>query len=344
MPDVLTIVVLAGIPIAVMIVLVMRYFSIDLVYLNTRFNVIGNPNMSSSRLADALATGDRKEAAKRLSTRYFPIEDSASVDDAESRMNEVNRQLLGEALEKVPRRIRPFYEALMMTHEVDEVRSSCAALKAGADVAVSAVGRIDARTADAISRCQSTSEIIALYLDVTGHAVPDEPGDEDLDAALLRTMEEAKNGLKGLMGRPLREIMRSRIDAELVLLALRMHLHGTPERLVEIDLPEGHSVSGWMLDEIARDPAKGVGSLANTDLDAISGMSDPAGIQRALTMMTFEMAGRVYSRRFMTIGPLTRFLLYREFETANARAVLMGAAAGMEWSAVEGATITEEGA
>jgi len=343
MTDLLTMIAVIGIPVALMLAVIVRYFSIKLIYLNTRFNVIGNPNMSSTRLADALATGDRVEAAKRLSTRYFPIEDSAGIDDAESRMMIVNRELLEETLHVVPKRVRPFFDVMMMSHEIDRVRSACAALEDGADVMVETVGRIDAGIAEAMSRCSTTSEIISTYLETIGETV-DGPADADLDAAYLRTMARAAGRLKGISGRPLRDILLARIDSELVLLALRMHLHDSADRLSELDIPEGDSVAPWMLADIAADPAKGVASLAGTDLDGISGLGDPVAIERALRRTTFDMAERVYTRRFMSIGPLTRFLLFREFETANVRAVLMGAAAGLEWPTVESATITEEAA
>ncbi len=343
MTDILTIAAVIGIPSAVMIVLLVRYFSIKLIYLNTRFNVIGNPNMSSTRLADALATGDRREAAKRLATRYFPIEDAAGIDEADSRMKQANRELLGEALEVVPKRVRPFYQVMMMSHEIDEVRDACATLEDGNEVTIDPVGRIDSTLAGKMSRSETAGELMSMYLAEIGEVV-DEPRDADLDAAYLRAMARASGRLRGISGRPLRDILTARIDSELVLLAIRMHLHGTGDKLAELDIPEGDTVAPWMLTEIASDPSKGVGSLAGTDLDGISELKDPVEIERALHRTTFDMAERVYTRRFMSIGPLTRFLLFREFETANVRAVLMGAAAGMEWTAVERATITEEAA
>lgn len=331
-------------PATVVAIIVSRIVSLDLIYLNTRFNVIGNPNMSSRRLSEALTAADLREAARRLHDRYFPVEDAASLKEADERVRAVNRRFLEETVERVPWRIRPFFTVLLMRHEVDEVRAACAAIEAGRTPEVRLVGRIDGDLAARIARAASAGEAMTTYLEAIGRPPAEDVADRDLDVALLHEMAGAASRLRGLLGRPLAGLMRTMLDAELVRLALRLHVHGTPGLLGELDLPEGYEVPAWLLADIAADPATGIRNLEGTALSEAAAETGPAEIEAALRRSIVRRADWVYAGRFMTVGPLTRFLLLREMEAVNVRAVLMAAASGMRWADVERMMATEGGA
>ena len=318
---------------------VSRMLSVDLIYMNTRYNVIGNPFMSGRRLSEAMSAGRERDVAGHLDGKYFPVADAASPREAERNVRRVNRRFVEEAVERVPQGIRPFYEVLLMPYEMDEVRAACAAVREGRERAVERVGRIDAAAAERIARASTPDEAVAAYLSAIGRG-GEGVSEHDLDTAMLREMADAARRLRGLHGRPLGRVLRTMLDAELVRLALRAGVHGG-NGMEGLDIPEGYEVARWVLDGIARDASSGLRSLAGTALSAASEATDPVLAEAALRRGIVAQVDAIYSRRFSSVGPLTRFLVLREFEAANVRAVLLGSAAGLSWDDIEPVVTTE---
>ncbi|MCI0497879.1 MAG: V-type ATPase subunit [Thermoplasmata archaeon] len=341
--DPTTVALLAAASSAVAALMASRMISMDLIFLNTRYNVIGNPNVSSRRLIEALAVGSAREAMRHLDGRYFPVGEADSPREAERNVRMVNRGFVAEAFERVPAGAKPFYAVLLMAHEVDEVRLACAAIRRGRRPEIAPIGRIDGTVATRIAMAATPGEAVGTYLEAIGRATAGEPTEADLENARVWGSSDALDALRGLHGRPLRRVLRTMLDADLVLLALRAGIHGGASTR-DLDLPEGYEVSTWMLGSICDDPAAGLRALEGTALAVAADAVDPVLAEAMLRRAVMEQLDTLYGSKFLSVGPLTRFLVLREFEAANVRAVILAAEAGMRWEDISQVVTTEAAA
>ncbi len=351
---------LAIISLAVLItiVLLMSYFHIlisiaSFAYPNARLRAIGNPFVKKQRLTELLEMPSAQEAALEISKEGYdlpPNIEKAGMDEVERALDLAFIQFLRKTLASDPQSIKPFLETFMVKYDAAQIKKALRASKNGMskeklskklipvkDITEEVIDNIlEGSTMDEVLNALRTTRFSDILIKTAGEYKDDIVAmdlaldnffSKELRLAITRVDTPVRETVTVYIGKFLditniKHIMRSKqqgLDAT------------TTERFL---LGGGRNLPLWKLRQMIE--VKGIGELATelegtpyseTIKEAMLKYNETESLyvlEAALDRLLLQIAQEISSSALITAGPTIKFLVAKEFEIRNLKALMRG--------------------
>ncbi len=365
-----------GAAVLITIILLMSYFNIlvtiaSFSYPNARIRAMGNPYITKRKLTELLEMSGAQEAAGEISKEGYklpPNIEKVGLEEAESRLELAQVEFLKKVLAADPQSIRPLLEAYLVKYDALQVKKALRAKKNGIPIedlkkklvpvkeinsevleniieagsvedVVSAVK--STRFGETLTKTQSEfkDDVVALDLAL------DKFFSKELRLAITRVDTSVKETITLFVGKyaditNIKHIIRSKQQG--------LDLATTERFLVE----GGRNLAPWKLRQMIE--AKGIAEIVS-ELEgtpyleiAKNAMQDYAetksiySFEVAFDKLLLNTVSGISSSALIAAGPTIKFIVAKEFEIRNLKAVLRGLYEGIPTESVMPMLIWEE--
>lgn len=338
-----------------------------------RVRAIGNLYITPGGTEELAEVKTIQELGGKLKERGFSlrIDETSTIRDLDEALDHaaVTDHIALE--ESAPESIRPFFSAFRTLYEIEQLKTAFRCRRAGlpADdvrARMIPVGMITPPLIEGCAHAESIDEIVQhLQESVYGkdlHAALDsyhETGtllaiDQALDAGALREIMRSRAKVDHLLASPVAEFCGTWTDIVNLNTMLRARAGGRAAMKAAHFMPGGASLEEWRLRQLMETPtlAETLHQLAGTDYYAafqhvVTDKEVPEVVpllERELDVLLLRKAGSLALTYHLTGGPLIRFMVARQFEVRNIRAVVHALMDGSDAGKAARFFIAERGA
>ena len=347
-----------GVAVLITIILLMSYFNIlvtiaSFSYPNARLRAMGNPYIRRQKLLELMEMSSPNEVAQEISKEGYKLPtniEKVGVDEAERQLEIAHVDSLKKVLASDPQSIRPFLEAYLLKYDIAQVKKAIRAKQNGMsneelkkrlvpvkeidDDIISSI--IDATTVDEVcntvrgkkfgetlvrASSEHKGDIVALDLAL------DQFFSKELRLAITRVDTTVSETVTMFVGKyaditNIKHIIRSKHQG--------LDLAMTERFLVE----GGRLLAPWKLRSMIE--VKGIQELApelegtpymEIIRDAMQKFSETKSIyalEAAFDQLLLQISQEIASSSLIAAGPTIKFIVAKEFEIRNLKAVLRG--------------------
>jgi V/A-type H+-transporting ATPase subunit C len=371
----LALVIIAG-AVLITIILLMSYFNVLLTiasfsYPNARLKAMGNPYIRKRRLMELIETSGVGEAALEISKEGYNIPqniEKMGMEEAERGLELAHIEALKKVLASDPQSLRPFLEAYLIKYDALQIKKALRARQKGISneelkKKLIPVKEVDEKLIDEILDTSSVDDVCSAVKSTK------------FGELLIKTSSEHKGdivvldlALDKFYSGELRKSI-TRVDTsvrETVTLFVGKHADITnlkhlirskqqdldPQTTEKYLVEGGRNLAPWKLKQMIE--VKGLSELV-TELEgtpyldvvkeAMQRYSETKSIyslEVALDGLLLETASQISSSALIGAGPTMKFLVAKEFEVRNLKAVLRGLYEGMPSESIMPLMIMEE--
>jgi V/A-type H+-transporting ATPase subunit C len=351
-------IVVIGAAVLITIILLMSYFNIlvtiaSFSYPNARLRAMGNPYVKKQKLMELMEMSSIGEVSIEISKEGYhlpPNIEKIGMDEVERQLELAQLEFLKKVLASDPQSIRPFLEAFLIKYDAAQVKKALRAKKNGISneelrkklIPVKEIDEkiieslLDANTIDEVCNAIRTTkfgdalikaasehkdDIVALDLVLDGFF------SKELRLAITRVDTPVRETVTLFVGKHaditnIKHIIRSKQQGLDVALTERFLIEG------------GRNLASWKLRSMIE--AKGIQEIV-TELEGspyIEKMREAIidytetkslyAIEAALDKLLLQEAQEISSSALIAAGPTIKFIVAKEFEIRNLKAVLRG--------------------
>ncbi len=351
-------IVVIGAAVLITIILLMSYFNIlvtiaSFSYPNARLRAMGNPYVKKQKLMELMEMSSSGEVSIEISKEGYhlpPNIEKVGMDEVERQLELAQLEFLKKVLASDPQSIRPFLEAFLIKYDAAQVKKALRAKKNGISneelrkklIPVKEIDEkiieslLDANTIDEVCNAIRTTkfgdalikaasehkdDIVALDLVLDGFF------SKELRLAITRVDTPVRETVTLFVGKHaditnIKHIIRSKQQGLDVTLTERFLIEG------------GRNLASWKLRSMIE--VKGIQEIV-TELEGtpyIEKMREAMidytetksiyAIEAALDKLLLQEAQEISSSALIAAGPTIKFIVAKEFEIRNLKAVLRG--------------------
>ncbi len=368
--------VIIGASVLITIILLMSYFNIlvtiaSFSYPNARLRAMGNPYIKKRRLTELLEISGAQEAAQEIIKEGYklpPNIEKIGLAEAERQLELAQVEFLKKVLASDPQSVRPFLEAVLLKYDAMQIKRALRGKKNGISheelrKKLIPVKEVNQEIIDNILEANSVEEVI-------GAVKPTKFGD-----TLIKTQGEYKNDIVALdlsldqlyskemhlsitrVDTPVRETITAYVgrlaDITNIKHIIRSKEQGLDVATTERFLMEGgRNLAPWKLKQMIE--TKSISDLV-TELEdtpyleimreAIQEYNTTKSIyslELAFDRLLLKTVSGISSSALIAAGPTIKFIVAKEFEIRNLKAVLRGLYEGFPPEKIMSLLIMEE--
>ena len=348
---------LVAIALLIVIILFMAYFNTLLLianfaYPNAMLKAMPNIFLSKKRLRK-LVESSREEFVESLRAAKYPISSGESdPDKIESAIDSYSFERMKEVTASMPDKAKPFFKAWMKKYDVEALKKVIRAKRAGEKPNISELNlyALDRKLLSEMAEDRDLESTLILLqgteYDIgaeerSGYAI-----ETALDRKFFKGLEESASSVDGDIAQRVSEFVDMYADISNIKSALRAKYLGMgSEEALKSFMGPGSEVPEWKVKSIvdAADMERAVSELAGTKYDEIlRGMSDLTKIESVLDSELLKKSREMEIKYSLDMGPALSFVIGKEMEARNLKAVNRAIEAGLDWSDVEPLLVTEE--
>jgi V/A-type H+-transporting ATPase subunit C len=350
--------VVIGAAVLITIILLMSYFNVLITiasfsYPNARLKAMGNPFIRKRRLTELLEMTSVGEAAQEIAKEGYSLPqniEKAGLDEVERRLELAQIEFLQKVLASDPQSIRPFLEAFLIKYDAAQIKKAIRARKNALSNSelkkkLIPVKEIDEAAIEAILETNTVDEVCnavrsTKFGDILIKTASEHKNDIiALDLALDQFYSKELHLTITRVDTPVRETITMFVGKYADITNIK-HIIRSKQQGLDITLTErfliegGRSLAPWKLRQMME--AKGVSEIV-TELEgtpyfeimkeAMQEYSDTKSMysfETAFDRMLLQIAAEISSSASIAAGPTIRFLIAKEFEIRNLKALLRG--------------------
>jgi V/A-type H+-transporting ATPase subunit C len=350
--------VIIGAAILITIILLMSYFNIlvtiaSFSYPNARLRAMGNPFVKKQKLSELMELSSAGEAAVEISKEGYklpPNIEKVGIDEAERELELAHIDFLKKVLNSDPQSIRPFMEAFLIKYDAAQVKKAIRARKNGTSneelkkklIPVKEIDEemidniLDANTVDEVCNAVKTTK----FGDTLIKTSSEHKGDiVALDLALDQFFSKELRLTITRVDTPVRETVTLFVgkyaDITNIKHIIRSKQQGLDTALTERFLVDGgRNLASWKLRSMIE--LKGAQEMVTelegtpyleTMREAMVDFTETKSIyalEAAFDKLLLQIAQEISSSSLIAAGPTIKFIVAKEFEIRNLKAVLRG--------------------
>jgi len=338
-----------GLALLLVIILFMSYYRVvisiaNFTYPNAVYRSSGNPYLKEKKISDLLEGGNLNEVYSELEEEGYEISKEAreDIDKVEKELEKKNIELMKKAHRTSPDETKGFTKAWLSRYDVKMAKRAIKAIKEDrldeVEDRLHPVEEINEKVIEDLSSARNLQEALSILRDTELEEVLEKKEWEEkafeLDVALDKY---AFNKLKGGIFKveseqraPVRYFFGRYVD----LLNIKMILRGIreeiqSERLKDCILPKGRELPEWKLEEMAESTSvdEALVQLEGTSYEDIRNKmqsDEKFDFERFLDKKLLKMVTELNNQHILTVGPTLKYLVGKELELRNMRALIRG--------------------
>jgi V/A-type H+-transporting ATPase subunit C len=369
--------VIIGGAVLITIILLMSYFNIlvtiaSFSYPNARLRAMGNPFVKKRKITELLEMSSVGEAALEISKEGYTIPqniEKIGLEEAERQLDMAHIEFLKKVLASDPQSIRPFLEAILIKYDALQVKKALRAKKSGLPneelrkklVPVKEITQeiiddlIDTNTVDDVCNAVKSTKFGETLIKASSEHKDNIVA---LDLALDKFFSNELRLAITRVDTPIRETVTLFVgkysDISNIMHIIRSKQQGFDTATTEAFLLEGGRIlAPWKLRQMIE--VKGLQELVSeledtpyskTMREAMQNYADTKSIyalEVAFDSLLLHTAQELSSNALIAAGPTIKFIIAKEFEIRNLKAVLRGLYEGLSAERIMPMLIMEEG-
>lgn len=352
---------------AVVFVLIVRYFRpyVKFIYPNAKFEAIGNPFLLEKELHILVENASLDGFKDRLNVlRDYQVTGDTAVS-IQTSLDENFLKTMHMMQNDSSKKLHAFYEVYLQRTDFYLVKNEIKNILLGGKKTINPENALLPRTKNMLEQLQHTSkEMIPGLLATAGfdneliEAINQEKPDLlqiDIlfDKQFLHQLAEVKVPSKCEQGK--QDFMKNLIDMLTIKQLLRAkHLSIPPDICKTMFLGEGKQISRWRFDQMAEasDIPQTITALEGTTyFSALSTVAERFAKEQSVQLFEpvihrafLQRVKELSLQNYLTIGPTLRFLVSKEFEIKNLKAIAKGIAEQLSSEMIKSTLVMEAAA
>jgi V/A-type H+-transporting ATPase subunit C len=340
------------------IILLMSYFNIlvsiaSFAYPNARLRAMGNPYVSKRRISELVEMAGAQEVAQEITKEGYNVPlnvETVGLEEAESELEAAKVRFLKKVLASSPVSLRPFLEAFLIKYDAAQVKKVLRAKQSGMSPdelrkRLIPVKAVDQEIVDALVDTTTVDEVCnavkgTRFGETLAKTASEHRGDIialdlALDKFFFQQLKRAITRVDTSVRETVTIFVGKYIDITNIKHIIRAKQQGLDTSTAEEFLVSGgRNLADWKLSQMVE--VKGISELV-TELEGtpyIEPMREAMQkYQETKSLFAFEStfdhmlltaARELESSALIVAGPTIKFIIAKEFEVRNLKAVLRG--------------------
>ncbi len=349
----------AVIAIALLIVVIffMAYFNILLLianfaYPNAMLKATSVLFLAKERLRK-LSESSREEFVESLRSAGYPISSGESDPDMiEAAVERHSFKLMEETANSMPHKAKPFFEAWMKKYDITAIKNVLRAKRAGErpDISKIPLYELDRKILSEMADSRDIESAILVLHGTEYEMGPEERSGYAVETALDRKffngLVDSTSAVDSDIAQRISQFVDMYADITNIKSALRTRAMGMKsESAMKSLVGPGSEIPEWRVKNMvdAADIERAISEISGTSYaEAIRGIRDITGIEAALDRELLRRALELETDYSLDMGPALSFVISREMESRNLKAINRAIEAEMEWNDIEPLLVMED--
>jgi len=358
---------IVGLALLLVIILFMSYYRVvisiaNFTYPNAVFRSSGNPYLKEEKISDLVEGGNLNEVYSELEKDGYEISKEAreDVDEVEKELEKNNIELMKKAHRTSPDETKGFTKAWLSRYDVKMAKRAIKAIKEDRveeiDETLYPIEEIDEEMIEDLTSARNLQEALSILRETGLEEVLEKKEWEDkpfeLDVALdSYAFNKLKAGIfkvESEQRAPVRYFFGRYTDLwniKIVLRGIREDIER--ERLKSCLLPNGRELPEWKLEEMTESSSidEALVQLEATSYEEIRNKmqsDEKFDFEHYLDEKLLKMVIELNNQHVLTVGPTLKYLVGKEFELRNIRALIRGIKEDVDPFKIREMTILEE--
>jgi len=356
-----------GLALLLVIILFMSYYRVvisiaNFTYPNAVFRSSGNPYLKEKKISDLVEGGNLNEVYSELEEDGYEISKDAreDIDKVEMELEKKNIELMKKAHRTSPDETKGFTKAWLSRYDVKMAKRAIKAIKEDSleelQERLHPVEEINEKIIDDLTSARNLQEALSILRDTELEEVlekkewEEKPFELDvtLDKYAFNKLKEGIFKVESEQRAPVRFFFGKYVDflnIKIILRGIREEIES--ERLKNCILPKGRELPRWKLEEMAESTNidEALVQLEGTTYEDIRSkmQSDERfDFESYLDKKLLKMVTELNNQHILTVGPTLKYLVGKELELRNMRALIRGIKEGIDPIRVKELMILED--
>ncbi len=356
-----------GLALLLVIILFLSYYRVvisiaNFTYPNAVFRSSGNPYLKEKKISDLVEGGNLNEVYSELEEDGYEISKEAreDIDKVEMELEKKNIELMKKAHRTSPDETKGFTKAWLSRYDVKMAKRAIKAIKEDSleelQERLHPVEEINEKIIDDLTSARNLQEALSILRDTELEEVlekkewEEKPFELDvtLDKYAFNKLKEGIFKVESEQRAPVRFFFGKYVDflnIKIILRGIREEIES--ERLKNCILPKGRELPRWKLEEMAESTNidEALVQLEGTTYEDIRSkmQSDERfDFESYLDKKLLKMVTELNNQHILTVGPTLKYLVGKELELRNMRALIRGIKEGIDPIRVKELMILED--
>jgi len=338
-----------GLALLLVIILFMSYYRVvisiaNFTYPNAVFRSSGNPYLKEKKISDLIEGSNLNEVYSELEEDGYEISKEAreDIDKVEKELEKKNIELMKKAHRTSPDETKGFTKAWLSRYDVKMAKRAIKAVKEDrlekVEDRLYPVEEINEKVIEDLTSTRNLQEALSILRDTELEEVLEKKEWEEksfeLDVALDKfAFNKLKEGIfkvESEQRAPVRYFFGRYVDLlniKIILRGIREEIQS--ERLKDCILPKGRELSEWKLEEMAESTSidEALVQLEGTTYEDIRNKmqsDEKFNFEHHIDKKLLKMVKELNNQHILTVGPTLKYLVGKELELRNIRALIRG--------------------
>ncbi|MFW5945614.1 MAG: V-type ATPase subunit [Candidatus Natronoplasma sp.] len=338
-----------GLALLLVIILFMSYYRVvisiaNFTYPNAVFRSSGNPYLKEKKISDLVEGGNLNEVYSELEEDGYEISKEAreDIDKVEKELENKNIELMKKAHRTSPDETKRFTKAWLSRYDVKMAKRAIKAIKEDrleeVEDRLYPVKEINEKVIDDLSSARNLQEALSILRGTELEEVlekkewEEKPFELDvtLDKYAFNKLKEGIFKVESEQRAPVRYFFGRYVDLlniKIILRGIREEIQS--ERLKDCILPKGRELPEWKLEEMAESTNidEALVQLEGTSYEDIRNKmqsDEKFDFEHYLDKKLLKMVTELNNQHILTVGPTLKYLVGKELELRNMRALIRG--------------------
>jgi len=338
-----------GLALLLVIILFMSYYRVvisiaNFTYPNAVFRSSGNPYLKEKKISDLVEGGNLNEVYSELEEDGYEISKEAreDIDQVEKELEKKNIELMKKAHRTSPGETKGFTKAWLSRYDVKMAKRAIKAIKEDrmekVEERLHPVEEINEKVIEDLTSARNLQEALSILRDTELEEVlekkewEEKPFELDitLDKYAFNKLKEGIFKVESEQRAPVRYFFGRYVDLlniKIILRGIREEIQS--ERLKDCILPKGRELPEWKLEEMVESTSidEALVQLEGTSYEDIRNKmqsDEKFDFERYLDKTLLKMVTELNNQHILTVGPTLKYLVGKELELRNMRALIRG--------------------
>lgn len=359
--------IIVGLALLIVVILFMSYYRTiisiaNFTYPNAVFRSTGNPYLKREKISDMIDRGNLNEIYSELEKDGYEIPKDIrdDIEKIESEFEEKTVQFVKKAYDSSPDEIKQFTRAWMAKYDVKMAKRALKAMGEGQNEDLESklypVKEIDQEVIDDLISARNIQETLSILKETDlGEALEKKEWkgryfelDVALDKYQFKKIKKGMSKVEADQKAPVQYFFGRYTDLWNINIIIRGHREEIEEeKLKDALLPQGRELADWKLEEMAeaKNLDEALIQLEGTSYEDIRKkmQSDQKfDFEKYLDEKLLKMTVELTNQYVLTVGPTLKYLVGKEFELRNIRALIRGIKENVDPKRIEELMILED--
>ncbi|MFP4001478.1 MAG: V-type ATPase subunit [Candidatus Natronoplasma sp.] len=359
--------IIVGLALLIVVILFMSYYRTiisiaNFTYPNAVFRSTGNPYLKREKISDMIDRGNLNEIYSELEKDGYEIPKDIrdDIEKIESEFEEKTVQFVKKAYDSSPDEIKQFTRAWMAKYDVKMAKRALKAMGEGQNEDLESklypVKEIDQEVIDDLISARNIQETLSILKETDlGEALEKKEWkgryfelDVALDKYQFKKIKKGMSKVEADQKAPVQYFFGRYTDLWNIKIIIRGHREEIEEeKLKDALLPQGRELADWKLEEMAeaKNLDEALIQLEGTSYEDIRKkmQSDQKfDFEKYLDEKLLKMTVELTNQYVLTVGPTLKYLVGKEFELRNIRALIRGIKENVDPKRIEELMILED--